>query len=212
MKYDVIVIGGGHAGCEAALAAARLGASTLLLTINNDHVAQMSCNPAIGGIAKGQVVREIDALGGELAQNTDATSIQFRMLNDSKGAAALSPRAQCDKVLYQKRMKLVIERTPNLDEDTVMEYALDAGADDVISEDDAFEVHTSVANFSQARKYLEDKGLNFFEAEIRMVPQNMITLSGDDLVKFQKLVDALEELDDVQDVYHNVDLPEDEEE
>ena len=114
MKYDVVVIGGGHAGCEAALAAARLGASTLLLTINNDHVAQMSCNPAIGGIAKGQVVREIDALGGEMAQNTDATSIQFRMLNDSKGAAALSPRAQCDKVLYQKRMKLVIERTPSL--------------------------------------------------------------------------------------------------
>jgi len=112
--YDVIVIGGGHAGCEAALAAARLGATTLLLTINIDHIAQMSCNPAIGGIAKGQVVREIDALGGEMGRNTDASSIQFRMLNRAKGAAVLSPRAQCDKMLYQKRMQLVVQRQPNL--------------------------------------------------------------------------------------------------
>ncbi|NLF18447.1 MAG: tRNA uridine-5-carboxymethylaminomethyl(34) synthesis enzyme MnmG [Lentisphaerae bacterium] len=112
--YDIVVIGGGHAGCEAALAAARLGARVLLLTINNDHIAQMSCNPAVGGIAKGHVVREIDALGGEMALNTDAACIQFRMLNRSKGAAVQSPRAQCDKVVYQRRMKHVIERCPGL--------------------------------------------------------------------------------------------------
>ncbi|MDY6367814.1 MAG: YebC/PmpR family DNA-binding transcriptional regulator [Clostridia bacterium] len=120
--------------------------------------------------------------------------------------------AGCVSFTFTNMGIIVIERTPDLDEDTVMEYALDAGADDVISEDDAFEVHTSVSNFSSARKYLEEKGLNFFEAEIRMVPQNVITLSGDDLTKFKKLIDALEELDDVQDVYHNVDLPEEDEE
>ena len=113
--YDVIVIGGGHAGIEASLAAARMGASTLLLTQNVDHIGQMSCNPAIGGVAKGHVVREIDALGGEMARNTDATSIQFKMLNSSRGPAVWSPRAQCDKVLYQRRMKQQLEKHSNLD-------------------------------------------------------------------------------------------------
>ena len=120
--------------------------------------------------------------------------------------------AGCVSFTFTTMGIIVIERTPALDEDTIMEYALDAGADDVITEDDAFEVHTSVAAFSSVRKYLEGKGLNFFEAEIRMVPQNVITLSGEDLNKFKKLVDALEDLDDVQDVYHNVDMPEEEEE
>src|ERR1700704_4518088 len=113
--YDVIVIGAGHAGIEAASAAARLGCATLMLTQNLDSVGQMSCNPAIGGLAKGHLVREIDALGGVMALNTDATGIQFRMLNASKGPSVQAPRAQCDKKAYQFRMKWLVENQPHLD-------------------------------------------------------------------------------------------------
>jgi tRNA uridine 5-carboxymethylaminomethyl modification enzyme len=113
--YDVVVVGSGHAGIEAAFAASRLGCRTLMLTQNLDTIGQMSCNPAVGGLAKGHIVREIDAMGGAMGLNTDATGIQFRMLNRAKGPSVRAPRVQCDKKAYQFRMKAVLERAPNLD-------------------------------------------------------------------------------------------------
>src|SRR5712672_1161934 len=122
-EYDVLVIGAGHAGTEAALAAARMGARTALLTTNCDTVGQMSCNPAIGGVAKGQIVREIDALGGAMGVLTDASAIQFRLLNRGKGPAMHSPRAQCDKKAYQFLAKQTVERQERL---TIRQEAVEA--------------------------------------------------------------------------------------
>src|SRR5438876_7812634 len=113
-QYDVIVVGAGHAGCEAARACARMGLRTAMITMNLDLIAQMSCNPAVGGIAKGHLVREIDALGGIMGEVTDAVGIQFRLLNTSRGPAVWSPRAQCDKKQYRVKMRQVLERERNL--------------------------------------------------------------------------------------------------
>src|SRR5262252_2751160 len=113
-EFDVIVVGAGHAGIEAALAASRMGRRTLMLTLNLDHIGQMSCNPAIGGIGKGHLVREIDALGGEMGRAIDETGIQFRRLNTKKGPAVRATRAQADKALYRSRMKRVLESEPGL--------------------------------------------------------------------------------------------------
>src|SRR5919112_1314363 len=128
-RFDVIVIGGGHAGTEGAAMAARLGARTPPLTQNPRTLGQMSCNPAIGGIAKGTVVREIDALGGVMGRATDAARIQFRMLNRSKGPAVWSPRAQCDRALYRRAVRSLLEREKNLlfAQGTVSALVLDRG-------------------------------------------------------------------------------------
>ena len=122
-SFEVAVIGAGHAGCEAALAAARMGCKTIVTVINVDTIGAMSCNPAIGGLAKGHLVREIDALGGEMARNIDETSIQFRKLNTSKGPAVRSSRAQADRLLYRLRMKNILENQENL---TVRQAVVDS--------------------------------------------------------------------------------------
>lgn len=128
-KYDVVVVGGGHAGCEAAHAAATLGSKVLLVTQNLETIARMSCNPAMGGIAKGQIIREIDALGGMSGIVTDASSIQFRMLNKSKGPAMWSPRSQCDRKLFEQQWRLVLEANKNIDfwQDTVEKLIIEGG-------------------------------------------------------------------------------------
>src|ERR1700736_6071070 len=113
-NFDIVIVGAGHAGCEAAMAGARMGLKTALYTLNVDLIAQMSCNPAIGGIAKGHLVREVDALGGIMGEVTDAVGIQFRLLNTSRGPAVWSPRAQCDKKQYRLKMREILEQEPNL--------------------------------------------------------------------------------------------------
>lgn len=151
-KYDIIVVGAGHAGCEAALAAARLGFSTCLFTMNLDTIAQMSCNPAIGGLAKGHLVREIDALGGEMAKVTDRAGIQFRMLNMSKGPAVWSLRAQADRVLYRLFMRQVLESQRNLD-------IKQASIEKIIIEDDRVKgVLTSLGTFCHAKAIIVTTG------------------------------------------------------
>src|SRR3954454_24959478 len=129
-EFEVLVVGSGHAGIEAALAAARVGCRTVMLTQNLDTIGQMSCNPAIGGLAKGHIVREIDAMGGAMGLNADATGIQFRMLNRKKGPSVRAPRVQCDKKAYQFRMKAILEQAQNLvvKQATVSRVVYEAGA------------------------------------------------------------------------------------
>jgi tRNA uridine 5-carboxymethylaminomethyl modification enzyme len=168
MNYDVIIVGAGHAGIEAALAAARMGASTLMLTLNLDHIGQMSCNPAIGGIGKGHLVREIDALGGEMGLATDETGIQFRFLNTRKGPAVRARRAQADKAAYRARSKRVLERTANLQvrqasvERLVVEDGAVRGVESQIGE--VFEAPTVVLTTGTFLKGLVHIGMKNYSA------------------------------------------------
>lgn len=163
--YEVIVCGAGHAGVEAAMAAARMGCQTAILTQNLDTISQMSCNPAIGGLAKGHVVREIDALGGVMGRNTDATGIQFRMLNARKGPSVQAPRAQCDKKAYQFRMKWLIENQPNLD-------LHQGNAAEILVENDAITgVRTSLGMIYRAKAVIISSG-TFMRGLLHVGQQN----------------------------------------
>lgn len=183
--FDVLVLGAGHAGVEAGLAAARLGAHTGILTQNLDTIAQMSCNPAIGGMAKGHMVREIDALGGAMAHNTDATGIQFRMLNARKGPSVQAPRAQCDKKAYQFRMKWVLENTPNL-------YLLQGNAIKILTHNDrVIGVETSLGLRYRAKAVIVTTG-TFMRGLLHVGLQNTVGGRMGDAVS--TLSDSLREL------------------
>ena len=148
-QFDVLVVGAGHAGCEAAVASARMGLRTAIFTLNLDLIAQMSCNPAIGGIAKGHLVREVDALGGVMGEVADAVGIQFRLLNTSRGPAVWSPRAQCDKALYRVKMREVLEAQPNL-------FIKQAEVVDLIVEETSTEAGPSTALANDASSGRDD--------------------------------------------------------
>ena len=151
-EYDVIVVGGGHAGCEAAAAAANLGSKTLLITMNISTIAAMSCNPAVGGVAKGQIVREVDALGGYTGIITDKSMIQFRMLNRSKGPAMWSPRAQCDKEVFSKQWRMQLEEIDGL------EFWQDNVTDVVVEDGVAVAVKTNLGHTIYAKSIILTNG------------------------------------------------------
>src|SRR5438105_1532674 len=175
-QYDVVVVGAGHAGCEAAMAAARMGLKTALFTLNVDLIAQMSCNPAVGGIAKGHLVREVDALGGIMGEVTDAVGIQFRLLNTSRGPAVWSPRAQCDKQQYRLKMREVLESQPNL------QIKQAEVADLILDDQDSRAAHQRVAGIESefafasgasddAASAPQTRGLNDLSASIDPTPR-----------------------------------------